>query len=173
MIERKIMDKDEKFMKLALAEAHKAMARGEVPVGAVIVLDGRVIARAHNSPVSLNDPSAHAEILALRKAAKKLGNYRLAGAEMYVTLEPCVMCAGAIVHARVRRVVFGAADPKGGAVVSLFRMMEDKRLNHSVQVDRGIMEDACSEILSRFFREKRILFSAQKKANSGEIPKWS
>ena len=167
------MDNDEKFMKLALAEAQKGLARGEVPVGAVIVLDGRVIARAHNKPVSLSDPSAHAEILALRKAAKKLGNYRLTGAEMYVTIEPCVMCAGAILNARIKRIVFGASDPKGGAVVSLFRMLEDKRLNHSVEVVCGIMGEACSEILSRFFREKRILFSARKKTKSGEVPKWS
>lgn len=160
-------------MRLALNEAQKGLARGEVPIGAVIVLDGRVIARAHNKPVSLNDPSAHAEILALRKAAKKMGNYRLTGAEMYVTLEPCIMCAGAILNARVRRIVFGAGDPKSGAVVSLFRMLEDKRLNHSVEVIQGIMEEACSEILSRFFREKRILFSARKKTKSGEVPKWS
>ena len=110
-------------MGLALAEASKAMARGEVPVGAVIVMDGKVIARAHNSPISLNDPCGHAEVLAIRKAAKKIGNYRLTGAEMYVTLEPCVMCAGAIVNARISRVVFGAADPKGGAVVSLFKIL--------------------------------------------------
>lgn len=158
----RIMEKDEKFMKLALAEAHKGLAKGEVPVGAVIVLDGRVIAKAHNQPISLNDPSAHAEILALRKAAKKTGNYRLTGAEMFITLEPCVMCAGAILNARVRRVVFGASDPRGGAVVSLFRMLEDRRFNHSVHVVRGTMEGACSEILSRFFREKRLVFSVRK-----------
>lgn len=173
MVEYQQMEKDEKFMKLALAEAQKGLAAGEVPVGAVIVMDGRVIARAYNKPVSLSDPSAHAEILALRKAARKLGNYRLTGAEMYVTLEPCAMCAGAILHARVRRVVFGAGDPKGGAVTSLFRMLEDKRLNHSAEVVHGIMEEACSEILSRFFREKRITSSARKKTPSGEIPKWS
>jgi tRNA(adenine34) deaminase len=167
------MEKDEKFMRLALAEAQKALGREEVPVGAVIVLDGRVIARAHNRPVSLNDPCAHAEILALKKAAKKIGNYRLTGAEMYVTLEPCVMCSGAILNARIKRIVFGAKDLKSGAVVSLFRMLEDKRLNHSVEVAHGVMEEACSEILSRFFREKRILFSARKKTKSGEVPKWS
>lgn len=160
-------------MKLALTEAQKGLVEGEVPVGAVIVLDNRVIARAHNKPVSLNDPSAHAEVLALRKAAKKIGNYRLTGAEMYVTLEPCVMCSGAVLNARIKRIVFGARDPKGGAVVSLFRMLEDKRLNHSVEVVHGIMEEACSEILSRFFREKRITFPARKKTKSGEIPKWS
>lgn len=160
-------------MKLALTEAQKGLVEGEVPVGAVIVLDNRVIARAHNKPVSLNDPSAHAEVLALRKAAKKIGNYRLTGAEMYVTLEPCIMCSGAVLNARIKRIVFGARDPKGGAVVSLFRMLEDKRLNHSVEVVHGIMEEACSEILSRFFREKRITFPARKKTKSGEIPKWS
>ncbi len=166
------MQEDEKFMGLALKEAHKALAIGEVPVGAVVVLDGKVVARAHNKPVSLSDPSAHAEVLALRKAAKKLGNYRLSGADLYITLEPCVMCAGAILHARVRRVVFGAADPKGGAAVSLFRILEDRRLNHSAHVVQGILAGACSEILSRFFREKRITFSAQKKTGRGEIPKW-
>ncbi len=161
-------------MKLALTEAQKGLVEGEVPVGAVIVLDNRVIARAHNKPVSLNDPSAHAEVLALRKAAKKIGNYRLTGAEMYVTLEPCIMCSGAVLNARIKRIVFGARDPKGGAVVSLFRMLKDKRLNHSVEVVHGIMEEACSEILSRFFREKRITFPARKKTTkSGEIPKWS
>ena len=167
------MEKDEKFMKVALAEAQKGLAAGEVPVGAVLVLNDKVIARAHNMPISNVDPCAHAEILALRKAAKKVGNYRLTGAHMYVTIEPCVMCAGAIVNARLKRIVFGAGDPKSGAVVSLFRILEDKRLNHSVEVVHGIMEEACAEILSRFFREKRIIFSARKKTKSGEIPKWS
>ena len=149
------------------------MARGEVPVGAVIVMDGKVIARAHNSPISLNDPCGHAEVLAIRKAAKKIGNYRLTGAEMYVTLEPCVMCAGAIVNARISRIVFGAADPKGGAVVSLFKILGDGRLNHSAKAQQGVLQEPCAEILSRFFREKRITLSARKKTRCGEIPKWS
>ena len=166
------MERDEHFMGLALAEARKAMARGEVPVGAVIVMDGKVIARAHNRPISLHDPCGHAEVLAIRKAAKKIGNYRLTGAEMYVTLEPCVMCAGAIVNARISRVVFGAADPKGGAVVSLFKILGDGRLNHCAAAEQ-LLQGPCAEILSRFFRGKRITSSARKKTRCGEIPKWS
>jgi tRNA(adenine34) deaminase len=137
------MDRDEHFMRLALAEAKKAMEAGEVPVGAVVVR-------------GLRDPSAHAEILALRKAAASEGNYRLAGTTLYVTIEPCLMCAGALIHSRVSRLVFGAADPKGGAVVSLFRVLEDGRINHRVEVAGGVLGTECGEILSRFFREKRL-----------------
>ena len=143
-------------MRLALAEARVAMEAGEVPVGAVVVRGGEVIASAHNSPVGLRDPSAHAEILALRKAAAVEGNYRLAGTTLYVTIEPCLMCAGALVHARVSRLVFGAADPKGGAAVSLYRVLEDARLNHRVEVAGGVLAAECGEVLSRFFREKRL-----------------
>ena len=150
------MDRDEHFMRLALDEAQKAMEAGEVPVGAVVVRGGEVIASAHNAPVGLRDPSAHAEILALRKAAAVEGNYRLAGTTLYVTIEPCLMCAGALVHARVSRLVFGAADPKGGAAVSLYRVLEDGRLNHRVEVAGGVLATECGEILSRFFREKRL-----------------
>jgi tRNA(adenine34) deaminase len=150
------MDRDEQFMRLALAEAEKAIQEGEVPVGAVVVRGGEVIASAHNGPVGLNDPSAHAEILALRRAAAAEGNYRLAGATLYVTIEPCLMCSGALIHARVSRLVFGAPDPKGGAVVSLYGLLEDARLNHRVEVTGGVLKEACSEILSRFFREKRL-----------------
>jgi tRNA(adenine34) deaminase len=150
------MDRDEEFMRLALAEAEKALLAGEVPVGAVIVRGGEVIASAHNGPVGLKDPSAHAEILALRRAAALEGNYRLAGTTLYVTIEPCLMCAGALIHARVSRLVFGAPDPKGGAVVSLYGVLQDGRLNHRVDVTGGVLRDACSEILSRFFREKRL-----------------
>jgi len=150
------MDRDEEFMRLALAEAEKALHAGEVPVGAVVVRGGEVIASAHNGPVGLRDPSAHAEILALRRAAAAEGNYRLAGATLYVTIEPCLMCAGALVHARVSRLVFGAPDPKGGAVVSLYGVLQDGRLNHRVEVTGGVLREACSEILSRFFREKRL-----------------
>jgi tRNA(adenine34) deaminase len=150
------MDRDEQFMRLALDEAQKAMEAGEVPVGAVVVRGGEVIASAHNAPVGLRDPSAHAEILALRKAAAGEGNYRLAGTTLYVTIEPCLMCAGALVHARVSRLVFGAADPKGGAAVSLYRVLEDARLNHRVEVAGGVLAAECGEILSRFFREKRL-----------------
>ena len=150
------MDRDEEFMRLALAEAEKALLAGEVPVGALVVRGGEVIASAHNGPVSLKDPSAHAEILALRRAAAAEGNYRLAGTTLYVTIEPCLMCAGALIHARVSRLVFGASDPKGGAVVSLYGVLQDARLNHRVDVTGGVLREACSEILSRFFREKRL-----------------
>lgn len=150
------MDRDEEFMRLALAEAEKALLAGEVPVGAVIVRAGEVIASAHNGPVGLKDPSAHAEILALRRAAAAEGNYRLAGTTLYATIEPCLMCAGALIHARVSRLVFGASDPKGGAVVSLYGVLQDARLNHRVDVTGGVLREACSEILSRFFREKRL-----------------
>jgi len=143
-------------MKLALAEAEKALLAGEVPVGAVMVRGGEVIASAHNGPVGLKDPSAHAEILALRRAAAAEGNYRLAGTTLYVTIEPCLMCAGALIHARVSRLVFGATDPKGGAVVSLYGVLQDGRLNHRVEATGGVLREACSEILSRFFREKRL-----------------
>ncbi|OPY10685.1 MAG: tRNA-specific adenosine deaminase [Syntrophaceae bacterium PtaB.Bin038] len=150
------MDRDEQFMRLALDEAQEAMEAGEVPVGAVVVRGGEVIASAHNAPVGLRDPSAHAEILALRKAAAVEGNYRLAGTTLYVTIEPCLMCAGALVHARISRLVFGAADPKGGAAVSLYRVLEDGRLNHRVEVAGGVLATECAEVLSRFFREKRL-----------------
>ena len=150
------MGRDEEFMRLALAEAGKALLAGEVPVGAVVVRGGEVIASAHNGPVGLKDPSAHAEILALRRAAAAEGNYRLAGTTLYVTIEPCLMCAGALIHARVSRLVFGAPDPKGGAVVSLYGVLQDGRLNHRVEASGGVLREACSEILSRFFREKRL-----------------
>ena len=150
------MDRDESFMRLALAEAEKALLAGEVPVGAVVVRGGEVIASAHNGPVGLKDPSAHAEILALRRAAEAVGNYRLAETTLYVTIEPCLMCAGALIHARVSRLVFGAQDPKGGAVVSLYAVLGDGRLNHRVEVTGGVLGEACGEILSRFFREKRL-----------------
>jgi tRNA(adenine34) deaminase len=143
-------------MAIALEEAEAAIRKGEVPVGAVIVLDGDILARAHNSPIALNDPTAHAEILVLRAAAEKLGNYRLTGTTLYVTVEPCIMCVGAIVHARISRLVYGAADPKNGGVTSLYRMLEDRRLNHTVEVKTGVLAGLCAELLSRFFREKRI-----------------
>ena len=151
------METDEKWMRLALEEAFLARESEEVPVGAVIVRGEELLAQAHNSPITLNDPSAHAEILAIRCAAARLGNYRLAGTTLYVTLEPCLMCAGAILHARIGRVVFGAADPKGGAVVSLYRLFDDRRLNHAVEVTEGVLREACVEILSGFFRAKRLI----------------
>jgi tRNA(adenine34) deaminase len=153
------METDEKWMRLALEEAVLALESEEVPVGAVIVRGEQLLAQAHNSPITLNDPSAHAEILAIRRAAAVLGNYRLAGTTLYVTLEPCLMCAGAILHARIGRIVFGAADPKGGSVVSLYRLFDDRRLNHTVAVTEGILQEACAEILSGFFRAKRLISS--------------
>lgn len=149
------MSEDEKMMRVALEQAMLAMNEGEVPVGAVITLEGRILAKAHNSPLSLIDPTAHAEILVIREAAQILRNYRLPGTTLYVTLEPCVMCAGAIIQARVARVVYGAPDPKGGAVRSLYSIFSDKRLNHKVEVTEGILSEACGEILSGFFRKKR------------------
>lgn len=148
---------DEKFMDIAIEEALLAMAKGEIPVGAVVTLGDNILARSHNNAISMNDPSAHAEILAIRQAATAVGNYRLIGTTLYVTLEPCIMCAGSIIQARIQRVVFGADDPKGGGVVSLYGILDDKRLNHSVEVKSGVKKDACAEILSRFFREKRIV----------------
>jgi len=150
------MQKDHDYMRIALEEAQAAFLKGEVPVGAVVVHEGKILAKAHNSPISLNDPSAHAEMLALRQAAETIGNYRLVGAELYVTLEPCVMCAGAIVQARLARVIFGARDPKCGAVTSLYDILTDKRLNHQVEVTEGILQEDCGEIMSRFFKQKRI-----------------
>lgn len=151
------MDRDEQWMRLALEEARLAQEAGEVPVGAALVRGDELLARAHNSPITMNDPSAHAEILALRSAAARLGNYRLGGTTLYVTLEPCLMCSGALIHARVERLVFGAADPKGGAAVSVHRVFEDRRLNHTVAVTAGVLREACAEILSGFFQAKRLL----------------
>ena len=151
---------DDDYMQIALEEAQKAVEKGEVPVGAVVVLSGRIIGRAHNMPISLHDPSAHAEMLALREAAEILGNYRLTGAELYVTLEPCIMCAGAIIQARLARVIYGASDPKYGAVTSLYQVLTDQRLNHRVAVTEGILKEECGEIISRFFREKRVTSAA-------------
>lgn len=142
-------------MRMALGEAESALESGEVPVGAVITTEGRVLARTHNSPILMKDPTAHAEILAIREAANRTGNYRLHGTTLYVTIEPCPMCAGAIIHARIARLVFGATDPKGGAL-SLYGMLNDRKLNHFVEVTGGVLKEKCSEILSRFFQEKRI-----------------
>ena len=146
---------DERFMDLALEEADRAAAAGEVPVGAVVVLDGRVIARGHNQPIGQRDPSAHAEIVALRGAARALGNYRLPGVTLYSTVEPCAMCSGALLHARVARLVFGALDPKAGAVRSLVHLLDATRLNHRLEVTDGVRAAECGSRLSAFFRTKR------------------
>ncbi len=148
-------DADRRFMAEALAEAARAAAAGEVPVGAVVVLDGAVVARGHNRPIALADPTAHAEVQALRAAASARGNYRLPGATLYATVEPCAMCCGALLHARVARLVYGAPDPKGGAVRSLYRLLEDERLNHRVVVTGGIESEACAALLQRFFHTRR------------------
>lgn len=146
-------------MGLALAQAKAAADAGEVPVGAVVVGEtGDILAQAHNAPISLNDPTAHAEILALRQAAARVGNYRLPGASLYVTIEPCLMCVGAMVQARIRRLVFGAADPKAGACISLYRIPKDARLNHRIEVTSSIREAECRELLQKFFRRKRTRY---------------
>ncbi len=143
-------------MQEALRQACKAEAAGEVPVGAVIVSDtGKIVAASHNSPVSLNDPTAHAEIRTIRQAARITGNYRLTGTTLYVTIEPCCMCAGAVVHARIERLVFGAWDEKAGACGSVYDIVRDSRLNHTVEVIPGIMALECSNIIRNFFRKRR------------------
>ena len=146
---------DETFMHEALALARQAAEAGEVPVGAVVVKEGTVVGRGHNRPVSGRDPTAHAEVMALRDAAVRVGNYRLGDCELYVTLEPCVMCAGAIMHARISRVVYGAADPKSGACGSVVNLFADSRLNHHATVVGGVMADAAGKLLQDFFSERR------------------
>ncbi|HXG28302.1 MAG TPA: tRNA adenosine(34) deaminase TadA [Nevskiales bacterium] len=148
-------DADLHWMRHALTLAQRAEAEGEVPVGAVLVQDSQVIGEGWNRPIGLHDPSAHAEMLALRAAGQKLGNYRLTGSTLYVTLEPCMMCAGAIIHARVARLVFGAWDPKAGAVSSVYDVLSVPRLNHTVACEGGVLEQACSEQLRAFFRARR------------------
>jgi tRNA(adenine34) deaminase len=142
-------------MRAALAEARAGLAAGEVPVGAVVVVEGAIVAQAHNAPIALGDPTAHAEILALREAARKASNYRLPQATLYVTLEPCVMCCGAIVQARLARVVYGAADPKAGAVESRYRLLDDARANHQVETVGGVLAAECGAVLRQFFEAKR------------------
>ena len=147
---------DAYYMQLALEQAEAAADADEAPIGAVIVRDGRVIAAARNEREALRDPTAHAEMIAITQAAAALGSWRLEDCALYVTLEPCPMCAGAIVQARIPRVVFGAIDPKAGAVRSLYRMLEDPRLNHRCEVADGVLADACGRILSDFFQRKRL-----------------
>lgn len=146
---------DLQFMHTALAEAHQAAEEGEVPVGAVVICRGDIIAAAHNQRETLRDPTAHAEMIALTQAAESLGAWRLEGCTLYVTLEPCPMCAGAIVQARVPRVVYGASDPKAGAVESLYELLNDSRLNHRCEVTAGVLAEECGSVLSDFFRSRR------------------
>ena len=148
-------DEDPRFLKMALEEAKRAAEEGEVPVGAILVLEGEIIGRGRNRPIALSDPTAHAEILALREGAIGAKNYRLPGGTLYVTVEPYVMCTNALLQTRVRRLVFGADDPKAGAVRSLYFLLEDERFNHRVEVISGILQDECRELLVRFFQERR------------------
>jgi len=142
-------------MREALAEAERVAAAGEVPVGAVVVIDGAIVGRAHNAPIALSDPTAHAEVLALREAARRAGNYRLPAATLYVTLEPCAMCCGAVLQARLARVVYGARDPKAGAVESLHRLLDDPRVNHRVSSTGGVLEAESAALLRGFFDTRR------------------
>jgi tRNA(adenine34) deaminase len=165
---------DESFMREALDEARRGAVAGEVPIGAVVVMGGVVVGRAHNAPITLADPTAHAEVLALRTAAGVGGNYRLAGATLYATVEPCVMCCGAALHARVARVVYGARDPKAGAVESLYRLLDDARLNHRAEVLGGVLADEAARLLSEFFETRRggraRLKASDSKSDRGASP---
>jgi tRNA(adenine34) deaminase len=145
----------DRFMRLALDEARRALDAGEVPIGAIVVIGGEVIARAFNQPIGRHDPAAHAEILAMREAAQVLANYRLTGATLYVTLEPCLMCAGAMVHARIGTLVFGAAEPRTGAVVSNLQALALPHHNHRVEVVSGVLESDCRDLVQDFFRARR------------------
>ena len=149
------MNEDEKWMSLALEQARKAEEEGEVPVGAILVKDGLLIAKAHNQPISTNDPTAHAEIQLLRAAGKKLKNYRLTGTSLYVTLEPCAMCLGAIMHARIERIVFGAHDPKTGVCGSSENLMDAKCFNHKINLVSGVLENESKQLLKNFFNSRR------------------
>lgn len=157
---------DAAFMQLALEQARHAWDLGEVPVGAVVVKDGVVIASGYNQPIGRHDPTAHAEIMALRAAAELLGNYRLPGCELYVTLEPCVMCSGAMLHARLARVVFGASDPKTGACGSVLNLFEQERLNHQTALAGGVLADECGALLRGFFAERRSANAALRLAQA-------
>lgn len=148
-----MQDKD--WLNHALQLANVAAKQGEVPVGAVLVKEARLIAEGWNQPIGLHDPSAHAEMIALRQGAKHLQNYRLTGCTLYVTLEPCAMCAGAMIHARIERLVFGAYDPKAGAISSIFKIADTSALNHRIAWQGGIMADQCGELLQNFFKERR------------------
>ena len=158
---------DEEFMRQALAEAEVARLDGEVPVGAVVVIDGNIAGRGHNVVIAENDPTAHAEVVALRNAAKATGNYRLTGAVLYSTIEPCAMCAGAIVHSRIARLVFGTVDPKAGAVETHFGICTSDFLNHKVEVEGGILESDCRAMIQSFFLDRRRANSSVERCESG------
>ena len=163
------MKDDTYWMGTALREAVKAGDRGEVPIGAVVVRDGKIIGRGYNLREGKNDPAAHAELIAIRRASKKLGNWRLTGATLYVTLEPCIMCMGLILLARIDRVVFGCRDPKGGAAGSLYDLSNDGRLNHRVELTSGVRETECSTLLTEFFRALRLEKGKNKAVPQAEI----
>jgi tRNA(adenine34) deaminase len=148
---------DAAWMELALEQARLAAEAGEVPVGALVIRDGEIVGQGHNRNLLDHDPTAHAEIVVLRQAARRLGNHRLAGCTVYATIEPCSMCAGALIHARVSRLVYGASDPKAGAAGSVLKVLNHPDLNHTMEVTSGILSDRCSEILQEFFRRKRLL----------------
>lgn len=152
---------DEDFMREALCLAEQAAQAGEVPVGAVVVKDGEIVGRGSNAPISRHDPTLHAEIAALRDAAQRLGNYRLVGCELFVTLEPCVMCVGAMFHARIARVVYGATDPKTGAAGSVLNLFAETRINHHARIEGGVLAQECGKVLSDFFAMRRAQQKAQ------------
>lgn len=160
MSEYPVHSQDEAFMHEALALAQQAEALGEVPVGALVVKDGEIVGRGFNAPISRHDPSAHAEMMALRDAAQRLGNYRLPGCELYVTLEPCAMCSGAIFHARIARVVFGAHDLKTGAAGSALDLFTVSQINHHADIEGGVLAEECGALLSRFFSMRRRIQKA-------------
>jgi tRNA(adenine34) deaminase len=147
---------DELFLEAALRAAQRALEEGEVPVGAVVVCDGRIIAEGWNRNIKGNDPTAHAEIVALRQAANIVGNHRLGDCELFATIEPCTMCAGALVHARIKRLVYGAEDPKAGAVHSVLQVLNHPQLNHRMEIKGGVLAGRCAEMLQRFFRDRRM-----------------
>ena len=149
------LTQDEQMMREALTEARRAEAAGEVPIGAVVVRHGSIVGRGHNRNLMENDPTAHAEVMALREAGRALGNHRLGECELFVTIEPCAMCAGAMVHARIARLVYGASDPKAGAVQSVLRVLNHPQLNHRMEVDSGVLGAECAALIQEFFRKKR------------------
>lgn len=154
-LRRKSMENEEKYMKIAIEEAKKARLIGEVPIGAIVVLDGKIIAKASNRRETEQNATAHAEIIAIQEACRKLGTWRLENAELYVTLEPCPMCSGAIILSRIQKVVYGAPDPKAGCAGTLMNLLADSRFNHQSEVVSGILAEECGELLSQFFRELR------------------
>ena len=158
-------------MQAALALAREARERGEVPVGAVLVMDGEILGRGFNQPVSLNDPTAHAEIVALREAGQQSGNYRLSGSTMYVTIEPCQMCVGAMVHARVARLVYGTPEPKAGAIESAMRAHEHPSLNHRIEATGGVLEADCREVMQAFFADRRQEVEGRRQESEGRRQK--